>query len=257
MKKNLLIIIHLLVCANVFAGNDRNLKLMTFNLRFGELASMQDFADAINSESPDIVALQECDWATYRERAPRQHGVKFLNELAYRTGMFGLYGKAIDYRQGFYGVSILSKYPIVRSERIFLPHEPGTEQRILLVADIELPDGEIITFACTHLEVSSSECRLQQAKFIQKKLKDRKTCFLAGDMNAASESPEMVYLGRYWKNLTPDILTHSVKNLSRHLDYIFAKPAKKVELISTGIMPDVKLSDHYPVVSEIVLKGSK
>ena len=56
------------------------LKLMTYNLRFGELASMEQIAGYISSQLPDIVALQECDWATNRTRAPHQNGVKFVNE---------------------------------------------------------------------------------------------------------------------------------------------------------------------------------
>ena len=70
------------------SGSD-TLKVMTYNLRFGELASMEEIAEFISSENPDLVALQECDWDTARERAPKQNGVKFINELAYRTGMFG------------------------------------------------------------------------------------------------------------------------------------------------------------------------
>ena len=57
------------------------LKLMTYNLRFGELASMEQIAGYISSQLPDIVALQECDWATNRTRAPHQNGVKFVNSL--------------------------------------------------------------------------------------------------------------------------------------------------------------------------------
>ena len=254
MKKILLVVCFTVLSFNLFAADGMELKLMTFNLRFGEMASMQDFADVINAEAPDIIALQECDWATYRERAPKQNGVKFINELSFRTGMFGLYGKAIDYKGGYYGVGILSKYPIVRSERIFLPHDAGTEQRILLEADIELPDGKIITFVCTHLEVSSSENRMKQVKFIQSKLGKNTNIFLCGDMNAVPESDEMQYLCKYWINLAPDILTHSTKKLDRHIDYMYCRPEKEVELKSCRILPDVKLSDHYPVISEILLK---
>lgn len=254
MKRVFLIFFFIILALDAFAGDGQKLKLMSFNLRFGEMASMQDFADVINSESPDIVALQECDWATYRDRAPKQHGVKFMNELAWRTGMFGLYGKAIDYAGGYYGVGILSKFPIVRSERIFLPCDPGTEQRVILEADIELPDGNVVTFVCTHLEVSSSENRMDQVRFIQEKTGRGGMYILCGDMNATPDSPEMKYLCRYWKNLTPDILTHSTRKLDRHIDYIYAKPEDCFELLSCRIMPDVKLSDHYPVISEITLK---
>lgn len=254
MKKLLFVFCFIFFAANILVAGERELKLMTFNLRFGEIATMQEFVDVINSESPDIVAIQECDWATYRERAPKQNGIKFINELASGTGMFGQYGKAIDYKKGYYGVGILSKYPIVRSERIFLPCFPGTEQRIMLEVDIELPDGEIVTFVCTHLEVSSSENRMEQVKFIQKQLKGKKRVLLCGDMNAVPESPEMLYLSKYWIDLTSGLLTHSTKKLNRHIDYIYTKPECDAVLLSCRILSEVKLSDHYPVVSEIILK---
>lgn len=52
---------------------------------------------------------------------------------------------------------------------------------------------------CTHLEVSSAELRLEQVKFIQKKVKSIKNpVFLAGDMNAEPDSPEMAFLRKGW-----------------------------------------------------------
>ena len=129
------------------------LKLMTYNLRFGELASMQQIGEYIASENPDIVAIQECDWATKRKRAPHQNGVKFVNELAYYSGMFGVYGKSINYAGGYYGIGLLSKYPILRYERVLLPNDGKTEQRSMLIADIELPGGKVVTFVNTHLTV--------------------------------------------------------------------------------------------------------
>ena len=182
------------------------LKVMTYNLRFGELASMADIAGFISSETPDIVALQECDWATYRERAPKQNGVRFINELAYRTGMFGLYGKSIDYKQGYYGIGILSRYPVVRSERIRLPDCNGmegkkqTEPRIMLLAEIELPSGRHVTFVCTHLEVSSSEVRVMQSQFINERLEDISPALIAGDFNATPDSPAIAEIQKKWKN---------------------------------------------------------
>lgn len=235
------------------SGTADTLTVMSYNLRFGELASMEEFGEYIAAKAPDIVALQECDWATYRERAPRQNGVKFINELAHETGMFGIYGKSIDYRGGYYGIGILSRYPIVRSERILLPNPENKEQRSMLVADIELPDGRIVTFACTHLEVSSSDSRMCQVKFIEKQLAGKGIFMLAGDMNAVPESPEMQYLCRKWKNLTNDELTYSTRKPVTKIDYIYGKPAGTFGLISTCVAEDTMLSDHYPVISEIII----
>lgn len=244
----------ILICSAGFAGNGK-LRLMSYNLRFGELASMEEIGSYIKSLDADIVALQECDWDTHRERAPKQNGVKFINELAQGTGMFGIYGKAIDYRGGYYGIGLLSRYPIVRSERVFLPNIGKKEQRAMLLADIQLPDGQIVTYICTHLEVSSAELRLEQVKFIQKKVKGIKNpVFLAGDMNAEPDSPEMEFLRKGWDDLTNRELTFSTMSPSIKIDYIYAKKGSGVKLIETAVDRQRLLSDHFPIYADVEIK---
>lgn len=237
------------------ADGQDTLKIMSYNLRFGELATMQQIGEYIASQTPDIVALQECDWDTQRSRAPHQNGVKFVNELAYWSGMFGLYGKSIDYAGGYYGIGLLSRYPILRSERVLLPNDGKTEQRSMLIADIELPSGTVVTFVCTHLEVKSSQMRQEQVRFINKYIKGIKNqIILCGDMNAEPDSKEMQLLAKDWKNLTDNDLTFSTMKPQTKIDYIWSKPAAQVELLSTRVCTEVKLSDHFPVVSEFVIR---
>ena len=230
------------------------LKLMTYNLRFGELASMQQIGEYIASENPDIVAVQECDWATKRKRAVHQNGVKFVNELAYHTGMFGIYGKSINYAGGYYGIGLLSKYPILSYERVLLPNDGKTEQRSMLIADIELPDGKVITFVNTHLEVKTAEMRIEQVRFINEYLKDcPNQIFLAGDMNATPDSEEMALLRKDWKDLTDRVFTYHTSKPEIKIDYIYSRPSSGVELLNTNVRENVKFSDHFPVISTIVL----
>ena len=256
MKRIIALISIFLASAAVMSSAEKGdtLKLMTYNLRFGELASMEQIADYISSEHPDIVALQECDWATNRTRAPHQNGVMFVNELAYHTGMFGIYGKSINYAGGYYGIGILSRYPILRYERVLLPNDGKTEQRSMLIADIELPDGTVITFVNTHLEVKTAHMRIEQVKFIEKYLKGRKNqIFLAGDMNAIPDSEEMRMLRENWMDLTNKVFTYHTSKPEIKIDYIYSKPSKNVELLGTEVREDIKLSDHFPVISTIVL----
>lgn len=256
MKRILLIIGFISLSIAVASAQNKadTLKLMTYNLRFGELASMQQIGEYIASEGPDIVALQECDWATKRKRAPQQNGVKFVNELAYYSGMFGIYGKSINYAGGYYGIGLLSKYPILSYERVLLPNDGKTEQRSMLIADIELPGGEVITFVNTHLEVKTAQMRIEQVKFIEKYLKGRKNqIFLAGDMNAIPDSEEMRMLRENWMDLTNKVFTYHTSKPEIKIDYIYSKPSKNVELVNTIVKEDVKLSDHFPVISTIVL----
>jgi len=251
--RSLFLSLVLITISAVSFAQTTELNVMTFNLRFGELASLEDMAAYINEQQPDLVALQECDWKTNRERAPKQSGKAFVNELAYHTGMFGIYGKAIDYRGGYYGVGILSKYPVVRSERVFLPNpRPKKEQRVMLITEIELPDKSIVSFISTHLEVSSETIRQKQIKFINKKIKKIKTpVILAGDLNAVPESKEIMTGFPRWFNATDTVFTYSTMKPAIKIDYIYGYPNKLFGLIKTEVDTNCVLSDHFPVFSVI------
>ena len=229
------------------------LKLMTYNIRHGELTAMDSLAAYISSECPDIVALQECDWDTSRARM-LNNGVRYVNELAYHTGMFGVHAKAIDFAGGYYGIGLLSRYPIVRYDRILLPNDAETEQRVMLVADIELPGGEVITFINTHLEFKSPLIRFEQIVFINEYIQGRSgRIFLAGDMNTAPDSEEMRLLDGNWISLTDDAFTFQSSDTKSKLDYIYVTRGQDVELLETDVREDVFLSDHFPVMSVVRL----
>lgn len=245
-----------IACCAVLSAQTTELNVMTFNLRFGELASLEEMASYISAQQPDIVALQECDWKTNRERAPKQAGKAFVNELAYHTGLFGIYGKAIDYRGGYYGIGILSKYPIIKSERVLLPNpNPKNEQRAMLIAEIEMPDQSVLTFISTHLEVSSAAARKAQINFINERIKQIKTpIILAGDLNAIPTSEEIQQGFAKWFNATDTVLTYSTMKPEIKIDYIYGYPKEKFSLVKTAVDTDCKLSDHFPVSSVIRMK---
>lgn len=262
MSKNIKLIISalcLFLCCSLPVRSADTLRVMTYNLRFGELATLEQLGEYIKSKDPDVVALQECDWKTKRSRAPHQAGKAFVNELAYYTGLFGLYGKAIKYSGGYYGIGLLSKYPIVKSERYYLPNpEPRTEQRVILVAELEKPDNSRITFISTHLEVSSAKTRKAQIEFINSKIKEFKTpVILAGDFNATPKEPEIKNGFPKWFNATDTTYTFSSTRPSIKIDYIYGYPKASFELLSTKVDESSKLSDHFPVISNLIIKDNK
>src|SRR5699024_3939136 len=67
------------------------LKVLSYNLRFGELASLKELADFIKDQNPDVVALQEVDSRTFREDAEHQNDKDFATELGFYTKMFPAY----------------------------------------------------------------------------------------------------------------------------------------------------------------------
>lgn len=228
------------------------IRVLCYNIRFGELASLEQLADFIKAQNPDVVALQEVDYMTHRSLAPHQNGKDFIAELAYRTGMFSAYGKTIPYSGGYYGIGILSRHPLAETKRIYLPSP--AEQRALLTATVELPDSNFFTFACTHLDVTSSKGRQEQVKAINHSLKNNPyPVILAGDFNAQPTSTEMKEgMAQWLRACTPDF-TIPVKEPKSKIDYIFYYPQKNWKVISAKTYSGVTLSDHLPLSAEMEL----
>ncbi len=229
-------------------------KILCYNLRFGELASLRELAEFIESQNPDVVALQEVDVKTYRERAPGQNGKDFITELGYRTGMLSAFARTIDYAGGYYGIGILSKYPYSQTRKIMLPMPPGAkEQRAVLIANIELPGDKSFVFASTHLDHSSSDVRMEQVKVLNENLgKNSLPVIVAGDFNAKPLSPEIEKGMSGWRMACPEGFTIPADTPKSKIDYIFYSPEKKWRVLNSSV-PNVKLSDHLPVTAEMEL----
>lgn len=231
-------------------------KVLSYNLRFGELASLEQLAQFIKEQNPDIVALQEVDCRTFRERAPKQNDKDFATELGFRTGMIPAYGKTIPYKGGYYGIAILSKYPLAKVERIYLPKtENGKEQRAVLVADVEYREGKYITFASTHLDYTNTEERQVQVKKLNEILLSQPyPVIVAGDFNAKPDATEIHQGMSEWllaSNLSPTIPVSAPKST---IDYIFCYTKQHWKKIEATTYNNITLSDHLPISSSIELE---
>lgn len=231
------------------------LKVMTFNIRFGELATLEQLAALIEQEQPDLVALQELDWMTERERAPHQHHKDFATELGFRTGMFALFGKTIPYANGYYGIGILSRKPIISVRKVMLPKAANvTENRALLMAEIELGDQDTIVFASTHLDYTTAEARVDQLDVITCELTTGKyPVLIGGDFNTQPHAKELQPMYEHWTACcNSQLATSPARAPKNKIDYLFGYPKQAWRLKSTKII-DTQLSDHLPIVSEIEL----
>lgn len=240
-----------MVSGTVFAQDTIRVKVMTYNLRFGELASLEELASHIKSFKPDFVALQEVDCHTTRKRAIKQAGKDFIGELAYNTGMFGFYGKTIDYEGGYYGIGLLSKYPSISVEKIMLPRPLPHEPRAMLKGVFEMGQDTII-FTSTHLDVKEGSTRNAQAQFITDYFKNAKfPVILGGDFNARpySEAIKDIML-KNWFNATNDDLSFPAWKPTIKIDYLFTRPMKGWKVVRTQTVQST-LSDHLPIVTEL------
>lgn len=245
----------MLGCTWIFARKQDTLriKVMTYNLRFGERASLEQFAEHIKAFKPDFVALQEVDSKTYRERAPKQNGKDFITELGYRTEMYPLYGKSIVYKDGYYGIGILSKHPYFKVEKMMLPRLQKKEQRVMLQGTFEINGKDTITFACTHLDYFAEDTRFVQIQMITEALsKSPYPTILGGDFNARPDSKTIRKGMADWKLLTDNDLTFPSDKPSIKIDYLWGDPESDWRIVRTQAVQSL-LSDHLPVVTELEL----
>jgi endonuclease/exonuclease/phosphatase family metal-dependent hydrolase len=239
-------------------GEEVNLRVLTFNILHGATTKgdfdLGKIADVIKQVNPDLVALQEVDFKTNRAR-----NYDLATELGLRTKMASLFGKAMDFDGGGYGEAILSKYPIIASRNVPLPHSPGNEPRAALEITVELPSGDTVQFIGTHLEhqQESSDRILQVQKINDVFTGNKYPAILAGDLNDTPDSRPIAMLNQHWKDASeknPEP-TYSSKNPRKKIDYIFYRPSKTWQVISNKVICDTIASDHCAVFT--VLKMNR
>ena len=259
----------------------RNLRIGTFNiwhltepydqrreLILAELARLQ----------PDVVGLQEVvDDPTY--------GMNQARELASVEGLHTFYVPAASFGRGTIGNAVLSRYPILGGESQPLPATQGTMARVVMRADIQLPEG-LLHFFCTHLSHRADESyrrELQAAavdRFVREATRELPR-IVVGDFNADSDSNEIRFLtgkstlhGRStyyqdaasichteaatWARRNPN--TEIFREGDRRIDYVFvshARPDGNGAVVSCRLAFDAPgnngrfASDHFGVFAEV------
>lgn len=233
----LLAFIFLTVTAAAFGQNQ--LQVMSYNVR--HCAGMDFVVDydrtaaVINRIQPDVVAIQELDSMTGRSNHRDQ-----LSELASRTKYHPVFGAAIDFDGGKYGVGILSREIPLSTSRIPLP---GEEPRVLLV--VELKDYVV---ACTHLDLSEEQ-RLASIRLIAKEaMRWQKPFILAGDWNDMPDSKLLRKMSGYFTVLSGKEPTFPADTPSECIDYVASFNSFYIESLGTQVIDEPKASDHRPLV---------
>ncbi|MBF9255705.1 endonuclease/exonuclease/phosphatase family protein [Pontibacter sp. 172403-2] len=243
--------------SNASAASGKNqLRVMTYNIHHANPPSKAEsgeidldaIANTIRNQNPDIVALQEVDVNTGRSGPVNQ-----AEAIAEKLGMHAYFGRAIDYGGGYYGVAILSKYPLTETTVTHLPEEadPKAEDRVLTTAKITLPGGKAIRFGSTHLDVRSAGNRDQQVRTINDIAAKEKIPFIvAGDFNATPESSAIAELDkRFTRTCISDCApTIPVNNPTRTIDFIAFTKDSPFQVVSQKVIPETYASDHLPVV---------
>jgi len=257
--------------------SEKTLTILTYNI-YGARSGVDRIAKVIQTVKPDLVALQEVDQNAVRtnrldqtKELARLTGLNYyiyeatgtypeINQDPYKNnypelaGPEGLYARTVG-EDGFRGIAVLSRYPIVRQTIVPLPG--GYHPRDLIIATIKFPISDEksreITFISTHLSVNSREARLRSVELIGKAASTAGTpVLLAGDINASPNSQTLKALySQGWLNPARDkpIQTIPVKINSkngRQIDYVFQFNSKwEATKLGTEIS-DRSASDHLP-----------
>jgi endonuclease/exonuclease/phosphatase family metal-dependent hydrolase len=244
MRKFVVLIALLLGMALVSLGQNQQLQVMSYNVR--HCAGMDLVVDydrtaaVIAQQQPDIVALQELDSITGRSGLHDQ-----LGELALRTGYHPVFGAAIDFDGGQYGVGILSHEIPLSIRRIPLP---GEEPRVLLV--VELEDYVI---ACTHLDLDEVQRLASVSLIVEEAQRWQKPFLLAGDWNDTPDSELLKVMTQCFTVLSGDEGTYPADEPTACIDYV-AVFNGRAEAIDSQVIDESEASDHRPLVVWVRLR---
>lgn len=243
-------------CTGAKHGSPVRVTVLTYNIYHGEDANGGSNLDAvagiINSLQPDLVAFQEVDNKTGRAK-----GLDLTAELSERTGMKGIFGKAMDYDGGGYGEAVLSRHPVIETRNNPLPHTPKAEPRTALEIRIELPGGVKMAFVGTHFDhLRDQSNRMMQTERIMELYENYDLpIVLAGDLNATPGSDPINLLSRQWSDSAKDNPqpTFPSKKPARRIDYIMYKPKDRWKVVEVRVIDEKVASDHCPALAVLEL----
>ena len=241
MKRGIVLFLMLWGITLSVLGQD-TLKVMTYNVRHcAGMDLVLDYgriATVVAQQQPDVVALQELDSMTGRSEQRYQ-----LGELASRTGYHPVFGAAIDYDGGKYGVGILTRETPLSTKRIPLP---GDEPRVLLV--VELQDYVI---ACTHLDLEEEPRLASVPLIIEEAQRWQKPFLLAGDWNDTPDSELLQEMAKYFTILSGDQASYPADEPQDCLDYVAVFKGNFMEVLKSTVINEPEASDHQPVMVKL------
>lgn len=246
MKK--LLIALALVTMGVATVSAQKARLMSYNIHncvgIDGVKSIKRIAEVVKKFSPDVVALQEVDSMTRRNK---KH---LTEEIAKLSGYHGYFMRTVPHTGGGYGIAMLSKQPALSVTKIPLPCR--SEPRGFLLVEFDK-----YYYACTHFSLHKED-RAASVEIIREVLsKLDKPVFIAGDLNARPQSSEMLAFKEFVTVLNNENqYTFNAQNPQLCIDYILCYGATATTLKSF-VDYDNLASDHLPLYVDVKFKPIK
>ena len=235
----------MLFCITMAVVGQSQVQVMSYNVRHcAGMDLVLDYdrtANVISKQQADVIALQELDSMTSRSEHLYQ-----LGELSKRTQYYPIYGSAIDFDGGKYGVGILTHELPLSTKRIPLP---GEEPRVLLV--VELQD---YVMACSHLDLEG-EPRLASVPLIVEEARHwLKPFIFAGDWNDTPDSELLQEMSKYFTILSGNEATYPADEPQECIDFIAIFKGPSAEVLGSQVINEPEASDHRPLVVRLQLR---
>ncbi len=241
---------------DVPARSQLALRAVSYNILHGAgmdgALDLERTAGVLRELQPDFVALQEVDL-----RVERSGSVNQAAELGAALDMHAAHAAFMPLQSGHYGMGLLSRYPIVRTEAVELP--PGGEPRVALIVEVRLPDDRVISLVNVHFDwVDDDSVRFAQAAVLAAHLRTLAHPFiLIGDFNDVPDSRTI--------DLMRSVATESSKQGDNRatwpahaptveIDFVFSAPQSAWTRKSARVVDERLASDHRPVVADLILQ---
>ncbi|HUS38605.1 MAG TPA: endonuclease/exonuclease/phosphatase family protein [Pirellulales bacterium] len=236
---------------------------------------LQDIADLLAEENPDVVVLNECDFdSTWSHHVNQAEVIAAAMNMPYRVEQRNLDFRFV-YGSWRFGNVVISRFPIRKAELLDLPGYSWWETLAVgkkrgVLCWIELPDSTLIRVVATHLSHRTEDARVQGARELKFHSGDSKLpLIVAGDLNSAprgfsdfekdrsGHNAVEVLLKDGWLSTIPQppadarFLTFPSHQPDQVIDWIMV--SEDLRFASYHVIQS-NLSDHCPVVADVVFK---
>lgn len=163
----------------VVDSDSRSIRVGTYNIKsldYGE--GLDEFVNDVEGMDLDVICLQEVD-----RNSLRSNDMDMVKEMAEVAGYeFYHFYQTMWILDGYYGLGILSKYPITEVQSSLLPNSLIKEPRILTETKIQVGDKQFSIYN-THITYENNAIRRDQLNFVENHVDRSEYSILAGDFN--------------------------------------------------------------------------
>ena len=227
------------------------IRAITYNIHQGfdvhGMPTLDEIVDVLESERPDIIALQEVPRGWLVNGA-----TDTLSWLSQRLDMHSAWGPATD---RFWGNAILSRYPLTDVKHWYMPNNDELRlNRSVLMATIDV-HGQPVQVVATHLHHVGREphYRLVQVQALLDTVDWNRPSILLGDLNAQPHHAELQRLSRAGIDIhraelgvPVSVPTYPAERPRRQIDFVLS--TEHFETLEHRAI-QTTASDHLPLLA--------